>query len=155
MSKRLGFFYLAHPYTCRHHITHDFIDTGEQANFELANQRAARLFEAGYNIYSPISHTHPIHRASPLFLSRCEHEAWYDLDNEVIDKTQFDGIILSPGWEKSIGCVAEKERFEKRGLKVMTFTEALVRAEVKELEAEEDMNEAAYQADKKDGGGDS
>jgi len=126
--KYKGFFYFAHPYTCRDQTEQEkikFVPEGEQANFELCNQRAARLIEAGYNIYSPISHIHPIHRASPVFLSRHEHVAWYALDNELIARTDFDGIILAPKWEKSTGCVDERRQFEERGLKVMTYKEAL------------------------------
>jgi len=122
--KSKGFFYLAHPYTCKD-TNGKFVPEGEQANFELCNQRAARLFEAGYNVYSPISHTHPIHRASPMFLSRHEHEAWYKLDLEFIAKTKFDGIILAPGWENSKGCRMECDAFTERGLKVMSYEEAL------------------------------
>ena len=123
-----GFYYFAHPYTCRD-VTDEkrvkYVPEGEQANFELCNQRAARLIEAGYNIYSPISHTHPIHRASSVFLGRHEHEAWYRLDMEFIAKTQFDGIILAPGWENSKGCRMERDWFVEKGLKVLTYREAL------------------------------
>jgi len=122
--KSKGFYYFAHPYTCRDKDG-NFVSEGEQANFELCNQRAARLIELGYNIYSPISHTHPIHRASPVFLGRHEHEAWYVLDNEFIAKTQFDGIILAPGWENSSGCVNECRQFEERGLKVLMYEHVL------------------------------
>jgi len=123
--KSRGFYYFAHPYTCRDKDG-KFVSEGEQANFELCNQRAAKLIEMGYNIYSPISHTHPIHRASPVFLARHEHEAWYDLDNEFIAKTQFDGIILAPGWEKSTGCKNEREQFGSRGLIAIEYEDALL-----------------------------
>jgi hypothetical protein len=115
-----GLYYFAHPYTCRDDDG-NFIPAGEEANFQLANIRAAELFNRGYNLYSPISHTHPIHRASPVFLQRHEHELWYQLDNEFIDKTHWSGIILAPGWENSAGCRAEKERIEKRGLAVLLY----------------------------------
>jgi len=127
--KSKGFFYFAHPYTCKDLTVPEgvikYVSEGEQANFELCNQRAARLIELGYNIYSPISHTHPIHRASSVFLARHEHEVWYALDNEFIARTQFDGIILAPMWEKSSGCRDERRQFEERGLKVLTYKEAL------------------------------
>jgi len=125
--KSKGFYYFAHTYTCRDE-NGNFVPEGEQANFELCNQRAARLIEFGYNIYSPISHTHPIHRASAVFLARHEHEAWYALDMEFIAKTQFDGIILAPGWENSKGCNMERDWFVKKGLRVMTYEEALEEA---------------------------
>lgn len=128
-----GFYYFAHKYTCRDTTRPEeikFVPEGEQANFELCNQRAARLIEAGYNIYSPISHTHPIHRASPAFLARHEHEAWYKLDMELIAKTAFDGIILAPGWEDSKGCKMERDWFVKKGLKILTYEEALKKVDM-------------------------
>ena len=125
--KSKGFYYFAHPYTCRDE-RNNFISEGEEANFQLCNQRAARLMEAGYNIYSPISHTHSIHRASPVFLARHEHEMWYKLDLEFISKTQFDGIILAPGWEKSKGCKMERDEFFRKNLIILGYEEALEEA---------------------------
>lgn len=137
MSK--GFFYFGHPYTCKDE-NGLYVPAGEEANFQLCNQRAARLMEWGYNIYSPISHSHPIHRASPTFLARHEHEAWYLLDLEVIAKTDFDGIILAPLWEGSKGCRLEGEAFENRNLPVKFFwiiemLEEKKRLEQKQLES--------------------
>lgn len=117
-----GLWYFAHPYTCKDKAG-NFVPAGEEANFILCNTRAAQLFQCGYNVYAPISHTHPIHRACPAFLARHEHELWYQLDNEFIDKTDWDGVILAPGWKKSSGCRAEKERIEKRGLQVLLYTD--------------------------------
>lgn len=119
-SSNRGLWYFAHPYTCKDKDG-NFVPEGEEANFVLCNIRAGELLVRGYNVYAPISHTHPIHRACPDFLARHEHELWYQLDNEVIDKTDWDGIILAPGWEKSSGCKAEKERIESRGLKVLCY----------------------------------
>ncbi|KKN66042.1 hypothetical protein LCGC14_0475200 [marine sediment metagenome] len=119
-----GFYYFAHPYACRD-ANGVFVPEGEEANFQLCNQRAARLIELGYNIYSPISHTHPIHRASPVFLARHEHEAWYVLDMEFMAKTNFDGIILAPGWENSKGCKMEKKYFVDKGLIVVELKQIL------------------------------
>ena len=116
--------YFAHPYSVQN-AEGRYVFEAEEANFQLCCQRAARLFEAGYNVYAPICHTHPIHRASPLFLSRHEHEAWYQLDNALIDACQWAGIILAPGWQDSAGCVAERERFRERGFPAVDFAEAL------------------------------
>lgn len=121
-STNRGLWYFAHPYTCKDKDG-NFVPEGETANFELCNQRAAELFLRGYNIYAPISHTHPIHRACPEFLARHEHELWYQLDNEFIDRVAWVGIILAPGWENSSGCKAERERIESRGLIVRLYSD--------------------------------
>lgn len=117
-----GLYYFAHPYTCKDKDG-KYVPEGEDANFNLSNIRAAELLIRGYNVYAPISHTHPIHRACPEFLARHEHELWYQLDNEFIDKVEWEGIILAPGWERSSGCRAEKERIEAKGLKVLLYND--------------------------------
>lgn len=121
-ATNMGLYYFAHPYSCRDE-NGQCVLAGEDANFRICNFRAAELIKRGYNIYSPISHTHPIHMACSEFLARSEHELWYQLDNEFIDRTNWSGIILAPGWEKSSGCKAEKERIEKQGLPVLLYAD--------------------------------
>ena len=108
-----GLWYFAHPYTCKD-ASGNYVPAGEDANFAICNIRAGELMKRGYNIYSPISHTHPIHKATPDFLQKHEHDTWYILDNQFIDKTDFEGIILAPGWENSAGCRAELELFRAK-----------------------------------------
>ena len=109
-----GLWYFAHPYTAKDKDG-NYVPSAEEANFHLANMLAAELIKRGYNVYSPISHTHPIHRACPEFLKHHEHELWYRLDNEMIDKTDWVGIIMAPGWEQSKGCLEERFAFQERG----------------------------------------
>lgn len=106
-----GLWYFAHPYTSKDKDG-NYVSAAEEANFRLACYRASALMEIGYNVYSPISHTHPIHLASPAFLSRHEHDMWYVLDNHFLANCNFKGIILAPLWETSKGCKAEKRWFE-------------------------------------------
>ena len=117
----MNLYYMAHPYTCKDKEGR-FVPEGEDANFHLSNYRASRLMLLGYNIYSPISHTHPIHRACPEFLARHEHKMWYQLDIALIEKTDFNGIILCPGWENSKGCKLEKDWFVKKGKEILFYT---------------------------------
>ena len=56
---------------------------------------------------------------------RHEHLMWYDLDNEVIAKTNWDGIILAPKWEKSTGCVNERKQFKERGLPILLYSDIM------------------------------
>lgn len=129
MKTDKGLWYFAHPYTCRDK-SGNFVPEGEDANFNICNFRASRLFLAGYNIYSPISHTHPIHRACPEFLARHEHVLWYQLDFDFINRTDFTGIILAPSWENSSGCIGEKKMFEDKNLPVLFYVD-IVKEEIK------------------------
>lgn len=125
-------YYFAHPYTCKDETEPGkYVMAGEDANFNLCCWRAGRLLLRGFNVYSPISHTHPIHKATPEFLGRHEHEMWYDLDNNFLENTNFAGIILAPGWHLSKGCVAEKEWFEKRGKEVLYYQNLVTETVVK------------------------
>lgn len=120
-----GLWYFAHPYTCKDKDG-NFIPEGEEAHFHICNIRAAELLDRGYNVYSSISHIHPIYRASSSMLARQEHELWYHLDNEFIDSVDWAGIILAPGWEKSSGCRAEKERIEAKGLPSVLYADIVL-----------------------------
>ena len=110
-----GVHYFAHPYTARDGEG-NLVPAAEEANFNLCNIRAGELLKRGYNVYSPISHTHPIHRACPAFLKNHEHKMWYHLDNQIIARMKWDGIILAPGWEDSTGCCDELDLF--RGMEL-------------------------------------
>lgn len=115
-----GLWYFAHPYSAK---TPDgrYCLAAEEANFRLCCLRAARLLDAGWNIYAPICHTHPIHMAYAPFLAREEHQMWYRLDNAFIEHANFTGIILADGWAGSIGCCNEKARFGLLGRQVRYF----------------------------------
>ena len=117
---RPGLYYFAHPYTVKDEDGH-YVYEAEEANFNLANIRAGKLIEAGYLIYSPISHTHPIHATMPQFLARHEHQRWYEIDAEFIANANWRGIILAPLWETSTGCRGEKAIFEEHGKEILFY----------------------------------
>ena len=121
-QEKEGLWYFAHPYTVRG-PDGKYSLAGEEANFRLCCLRAARLIEAGWNIYAPICHTHPIHVAYPRFVGQELHEPWYKLDNAFIRHANFTGIILAPEWQMSSGCRAEKKLFEELGRKVLFLDE--------------------------------
>jgi len=119
-----GIWYFAHPYTVKDSEGH-YVLEAEEANFRLCNIRAGELIKAGYNIYSPISMTHPIHLATVSFLKTREHALWYRLDNEFIDIVPWRGLILAPHWTLSAGCKQEYLRFVAKRLAVREYDEAL------------------------------
>jgi hypothetical protein len=110
VKRKPGLYYFAHPYTAKDNKG-CYVPAAEEANFRLCCYRSSRLLLAGYNIYSPISHTHPIHCACPEFLQRHEHKLWYELDIAFIEHAGFTGVILAPGWGTSKGCKLEYEWF--------------------------------------------
>lgn len=120
IKMKKGLFYFAHPYTVKDKDG-NYVPEAEEANFQLANYRAGRLLLAGYNIYSPISHTHPIHRATIEFLKKHEHKLWYDFDLAFIEHANFTGIILAPGWEESEGCRLEYEIFRRTDKPILLY----------------------------------
>jgi len=117
-------YYFAHPYTVKDKDGNN-LKSGEEANFNLCNMRVAELLRRGYFIYSPISHSHPIHVREPDFLANNEYQLWVDLDNLIIEKTKFKGIILAPEWENSKGCLDEKKTFEKKGLEILFYKDLI------------------------------
>ena len=120
MDVHNGFWYFAHPYTVKD-TAGQYVSAAEEANFRLCCIRAGELLQRGYNIYAPICHTHPIHMHSPTFLSNHEHELWYELDVDFLERCSFDGIVLAPGWSDSKGCVAEERWFRTRGIPVAFY----------------------------------
>jgi len=124
-----GLYYFAHPYTCRD-SDGNYVHAGEEANFRLCCVRSGELLRRGFNIYSPVIHSHPIHIATPEFLKNHEHEMWYELDNEFIARTCWNGIIMAPEWEKSTGCTHEKKMFEDMGLQVFYYQNMIDSCEV-------------------------
>jgi len=119
-----GLWYFAHPYTAKDKDG-NYVPEAEEANFQLANYRSGQLLLAGYNIYSPISHTHPIHRSTVEFLKNHEHKLWYELDLAFIEHTNFTGIILAPGWRESKGCRLEKDTFVKAGKRILWYKDII------------------------------
>ena len=99
-------YYFAHPYT-----------GDEEGNFNLCCSRSAELIKRGWLVYSPIAHTHPIHRA---WLGT-RNVDWYEFDNAFIRIIPFAGIILAPGWRDSEGCVKERELFKSLNREILSY----------------------------------
>lgn len=124
MKFEKGLWYFAHPYTAKDPHG-NYVSAAEDANFILANIRASELLKRGYSVYSPISHTHPIHVACPEFLANHEHELWYEIDNHLIARVEFKGIILAPGWEESTGCCDERGWFEHHDKMILLYEDVI------------------------------
>jgi hypothetical protein len=115
--------YLATPYSA-YHTDGSRCEWTEDERFQEACRNAALLIEAGYCVFCPIAHSHQIDRWGVI-----EHDAWYAQDNDIIWATDWAGLILAPGWERSKGCLAERAVFAERGLPILTVDEALEAAD--------------------------
>ena len=102
-----GLFYFCHPYSAK-------TKEGREANFNLCCRRSAKLLLKGYNIFSPIVHSHPTERASPEMLQwsiEKRWEFWIDIDIALLEYVGFTGVILAPLWGRSKGCRREYDWF--------------------------------------------
>ena len=102
-----GFYYFAHPYSAK-------TEEGRIANFELCCRRSIKLLLKGYNIFSPITHSHPIETASSEMLRwpiDSRWQFWIDIDIAILEYVKFTGIILAPKWGTSKGCQREYNWF--------------------------------------------
>ena len=102
-----GFYYFCHPYSAK-------TKQGRIANYELCCQRSAKLLLNGYNIFSPIAHSHSIDMASPEMLKWPIEKLWkfwIGIDITILKYVGFTGVILGPQWGRSKGCKKEYEWF--------------------------------------------
>ena len=102
-------YYFAHPYSSNP------ID-----NFRLCVNKTARLLEAGFPVFSPIVYSHSVD------MKKSHNKYfWENLDNLIIRKCDFAGIILAPGWEDSDGCRRERNLFKVQGKPVLFYSELI------------------------------
>ena len=128
MNLDFGLWYFAHPLSCRYPDGRRN-RVAEEANYGLSVHRTAVLLDTGICVFSPIPHSFVVDRALPQFLSEHTELPWYTIDDFIIDRTDWDGIILAPNWEGSVGCVEENERIVfKRGLLQFTYEDILTTA---------------------------
>ena len=115
-----GLWYLAHPYTV-------YNDNGtnnlklEKCNYINACKLSAKALRAGIKIYSPISHTHPIHVYGGFVGTNLDF--WLQLDKEFMMACV--GMILCDGWEESEGCRFEVDYFKTMNKPILLLEEAL------------------------------
>ncbi|KKM06958.1 hypothetical protein LCGC14_1738750 [marine sediment metagenome] len=108
-SKKL--YYLAHPYTPDENMT-------EMRNVVECINIANDLLDKGFHIYAPIIMTHWLHNKKNR-----EYDFWVNEDRIIMERC--NGIILSGKWDKSEGCVKEKEFFEEQYKEVLYYDEII------------------------------
>ena len=101
--------YLAIPYS------HQDPKVREE-RFELVNKMAARLIEEGYNVLSPISHSHPI---SLDMDNSNKSEFWCNLSLEWLVYCDEMHVCCIDGWKESKGVKREIEFAKENNIPII------------------------------------
>ena len=81
--------------------------------FREATKYAAALVQAGYTVYSPITHSHPMAVANPALGLGWEY--WKRHDEAYMPICAALHVLMLPGWGTSSGVAAEVRAFEAVG----------------------------------------
>lgn len=79
-------------------------ETARKIRFETACQLTAELIAAGYHVFSPISHNHPVAWYANMPL---EAEYWAPFNRRMLAICQRLIVLQQPGWRESLGVQAE------------------------------------------------
>jgi hypothetical protein len=97
--------------------------------FRRVTKTAAYWLIRGYNIFSPITHSHPIPKFIPARLDT--HSHWLGIDFQWIDVCDELWVYCQPGWDESHGVLNEIAYAQKIGKPVryvlmdMTLTDTI------------------------------
>jgi len=91
-----------------------------EARFDAVSRKAGELMRAGWNVFSPISHMHPIAVRGGLPLG---WDFWQAYDREMISACDSLMVFKLDGWKESKGVQAEIEIEQSLGLPVMYVPE--------------------------------
>lgn len=100
--------YLACPYS--------FGDAATRgARFEAVTKTAAELMKQGHNVFSPITHGHPVN----LMGVAGGWHRWAPVDEAILSTCCREMIVLTlEGWQESIGIQAEIALADKLGIPI-------------------------------------
>lgn len=101
--------YLACPYSSS-------VKEVRQYRFLMANKCAAYLMKQGYNVFSPISHSHPISLGMD---NSNDSKFWVDMDLEWLEFCHQMVVVKLDGWIESKGIASEIEHAEFIGKPVL------------------------------------
>ncbi len=90
--------YLASPYSCK-------TKEEREERFTLVCRKAAELMLAGYHVFCPIAHSHPIEVHGMDHIEG--HDFWLGQDFAVLEHCEQMFVYKMPGWEFSRGVAAE------------------------------------------------
>lgn len=87
----------------------------ERERFMLVCKAARTYIKQGYNIFSPIAHSHAIAMIGKLPV---DHNFWIEQNRSWLDWCDQLWVLCLPGWGDSKGVAWEIEEAQKRGLPV-------------------------------------
>ena len=85
--------------------------------FRQVNKIAARWMEEGFNIFSPITMSHPVGRCLSS-TAPDDHEFWLGIDFAWIDCCDELWVFQQNGWDESYGVNKEIEYAQRHGMPV-------------------------------------
>jgi hypothetical protein len=75
-----------------------------EKRFDMLTRYAGNLMAMGIEVYSPITHNHPI--ATRVNLPRT-WAFWSQFDLPMLKRCEYMNVLTMSGWEKSVGVTAE------------------------------------------------
>lgn len=102
--------YLACPYSHHNELV-------IRTRVERVTAMAAKLSIRGYNVFSPLTHSHYI---AEYIRNHCDHDFWLTRDLELIKTGIFEQcfVYCLPGWESSFGISVETKLFKELNIPI-------------------------------------
>lgn len=101
--------YIACPYSSE-------LESVRELRFQLVCKKTAELMEQGYNVFSPISHSHPVSKYTKT--DACDSEFWIYQDLPLLEWADELWIYKLKGWENSKGIKKEIEYAKRLGKQI-------------------------------------
>ena len=108
----MSFWYLASPYTK--------YESGTAAANRHAAYWTGWLSAKGISVFSPITHTHPLHEFGPCDMPRT-HEFYMKIDKPFMEAAFGLMVLKLPGWDSSKGIKEEIEYFVEANKPIVFF----------------------------------
>lgn len=109
--------YLASPYSYKH-ADPAIVKKVQSVRFETCTRAAAWCIDQfSWNVFSPITHSHPLHMLYPGI--RGDWPFWEKIDTEYLNISNRIVVLTIPGWEKSTGVTAESKIARELGLEFL------------------------------------
>jgi nucleoside 2-deoxyribosyltransferase len=93
-----------------------------EERFEKVSEVAAKLFNSGFDVFSPISMSHPI---AKYMENAGQFDVWEEFDYRMILLSHMLFVLCVNGWKDSDGVAKEINFAKEQGIPVIYITEDL------------------------------